>query len=331
MINSRTINDMDGRRVTPDHPVMSQGHTSSCCPSIAGCSDWTDALNDERRAKPEFGLDISNIEQMCKSLPHDCYVNAATGASLRGEHSDGSVTYLHAYCKKLTCRTCARKICNTLIDSLADQIVDHKLLYFVTLTLPGDVRPENQEIRLKQSLRKLMRSAKRAFGALSYVWVISSHSRGSLHLHVLTSVDLRKGMDNGKRIPWLKTKWHKLTGAQQVSCVPSLPADALNRAIYMVKNIMEGVLRRPELGRRRGCTRNIKLMAQMELDNEGTEWSFVDRPTSLIAVEKGVAPHFALFNGPVNIPPKSKTVGAQRQSVTATPSSRREGGTAGDG
>lgn len=193
-----------------------------------------------------------------------------------------------AYCKKLTCRTCAGKLCSTLKDSLLAAIAEHQLLYFVTLTLPGDVKPGQQERKLKKSFSKLKRAANRAFGDISYVWVVSCHRNGSLHLHMLTNTDLRRGSENGKQIEWLKQKWHRLTGAHQARCASFPIRDANNLAAYMVKNLITGVLTRPEIIRRRGCSRCVNWRAQIEREEDGTEWSFLRKPTALVVSKSGV-------------------------------------------
>lgn len=252
----------------------------------------------------DWALDISSIEQMCKRLPRDCWANAATGASLKGTHPDGKVTYVHAYCKTLTCRTCAGRVCSTLIDQLVGAISAHQLTHCVTLTLPGDVAPDNQDLKLKKSLRKLMRAAKRAFGDISYVWVLGCHRNGPLHLHMLINRDLRKGMDNGKLINWLKIKWHNLTGAHQVRSFSFPLTDASKLARYMVvKNLLDGILTRPELKRRRGCTRNIKWGSQSEFERNDLEWEFLRKPTSLIAVEQRITNVLAMYNGSFTVDP----------------------------
>ena len=224
---------------------------------------------------------------MCKLQPSDCHFHTRSGHCFRGVNSDGSATYVHAYCGRLTCRSCSRRICQALLRSIASAVSERGLCHHLVLTLPSAVTRHEAEPLVKSAFRKLVIAAKRAFGPLSFVWTLGATGRGCLHLHVLTNVDMTHGQRRGRRIRWLREKWRGLTGGYQVSSKEFPEADAWRLSHYIVLNLMQTVMSGLGLSRRYGCSRDIVLRPRRE-SADAAVWERLPLPSAAIAVEYGV-------------------------------------------
>lgn len=271
------------------------------------------------------GLDTDkSIEQMCKHLPSDCRFRTRSGHCFRGTDSSGSATYVHAYCNRLTCRTCARRICQALLRSISAAVSTSGLRHHLVLTLPSAVRHHEAEPLVKSAFRKLILAAKRAFGNLSFVWTLGVTGRGRLHLHALVSADLSKAVVYGRETRWLRNKWHALTGGHQVSSTEFPESDAWNLAHYLVVNMISTVAAGLPLRRRYGCSRGIALRPRApRLD--GVTWERLDRPSAAFAVEHGIDPR-PVLNPTFKVPAPSDAMASPSPSLGEPPLERRAAG-----
>lgn len=231
----------------------------------------------------DVGLDRDkNIDQMCKSQPHDCRLRTTSGSCFLGTDSHGYAVVVHAYCNRLMCRTCSRRICNALLASITAAITSRGLRHHVVLTLPPATGRHEAEPLMKSALRKFLLALKYRHGRVHYVWALGAHKSRALHLHLLLSAAADRS--------WLKRKWRLLTGATQVSCREFPESDAWNLARYLVLNMMSTVVAGMPLSRRYGCSRNITLRPKPPRD--GTcKWERLQRPSSAYAREQGLDPH----------------------------------------
>ena len=204
------------------------------------------------------GLDRNTIEQIIQHLPFNCRFRTTSGFSFSTPTPTGTL-YVHAPCNQLTCKGCAKQFYHQVHPALCQAIHDHALRFFVSLTLPGRTPPDKQESLLKESLQRLLQYAKRTFPApLHYAWVIGTGSEGHLHVHMLTNINLCRASRYGSRTAWLKSTWHRLSGAHQVKLIAITPGSEQNVVQYLLKNLFETVAAGRVRGRKYGSSRTIK-------------------------------------------------------------------------
>lgn len=227
-----------------------------------------------------------SIEQLIQQLPYCCRTNTLTGFC----YCSGN-QYAHAFCKKLTCRTCAHRLLGTLKPGILAAARTHGMAYFVTLTLPASTPPISQSRTLRRALRRLLLEARRSFpGArkLVYCWALGGNSR-YLHLHLLLNRDLRRGTRYGRPIAWLKQTWHSLTGAHQTRCSKIVPGTEARVVDYLLLNFFQTIQGCPQLqGRRYGYSRGLALTARPRNPQGTRRWIRLKQPTAQIARQSGV-------------------------------------------
>jgi hypothetical protein len=241
-------------------------------------------------SKAPASLDTLNtIGEVLQHLPTDCYFNTRTGTCYNAQDEHGVTAYHHAYCKKLTCRTCAKNRKRLLWDSLCAQPFTH----YLVLTLPGTVQPGDAEPRLKQALLRFLQQANRVLKPrkLRYYWSLGVGAGGRLHANLLLDTDFGSVKRYRKPRPrWVRDTWHRLTGAQQISLQRIQPGTLGNVVNYLLKDFFMTVLKCPGIKRREGSSRSVRLKQEKKTSGDGYKWVRLHRPTAYYARELGIHP-----------------------------------------
>lgn len=263
-------------------------------------------------------LDNNSIEQLTQHLPFDCRSQVHTGFSFSTPLPDGSTTYVHAFCKRRHCRTCAKRLYFSLHRSICAAIPVHTLSHFLTLTFTGRVTRE----KFSRSLNRFFREARRTFPTLTYLWIAGTTRRRHLHVHVLVNVDLRHASRYGQRTKWLRPVWHRITGATQVTTKPITSGTEANIAQYLLVNLFQLLASNTSISRRYGSSRCIRLNPPVPTNPEASSvtWKHERVPTAYLERLCGKDPNPTVNPTSVTVPPeKAASIDERSESITRVP------------
>lgn len=237
--------------------------------------------------------------------PYDCHGNRYEGHP----------------CGRLDCVTCGPFRCRRYATRIHDCITAHNLNTLVTLTTPRDFRYPGGYERLRTAWQKFKGAYSRKYGRpLTCIYVYGKSRTGLPHLHILTDIPLE--------MKWLRNKWHRLTGGQQIK--QEAVGDQWKIASYFVRNYLEAFGYKGI--RRIGASRNLGLRLSAASQREAIE--IVSQMTSMdpAATAEGSSPDSSIARCERPASPHSSLPAARTDTgASATVSSAAHAGGAPSG
>lgn len=195
-------------------------------------------------------------------------------------NADRSVDVAGAHCKRWTCTRCAPRLRSALVETVAKAVETGGLGQWLHLTLRDDasLTVRNASLRLLRKWRGLRDLYRKRFGRpLPFVW-FRHVKNGRPHLHVFTG-----GLDPA----WIKSEWHRRTGAFVVELQELAPGTARYAALYATRPIHGSACEfGNSCGRWYGASRGIRLKIRGRREggdagDDGGRWSFAKGPLDL--------------------------------------------------
>lgn len=260
-----------------------------------------------RKSALQAALDRdAQLDSTYKSILRKCCIRDCRferrHSFVKGTPATG-MTYVHAHCGALDCRTCGPRHIELLRGKLNAAIRQYGLLYCYTFTLPARFKG-NPLAFLRDKLIALKAKHLRGTGEeLRYIAVKSVGSRGRHHLHLLTDTKWRE--------QWIKDWWFKKTGAFEVDRWDNTMKTVDRLTNYMIINYLQcfrhGV-RLKKITTSAGI--DIRIRKPRRKDGRPSEWTRSEVSTRIAAAAAFGVPLESYPDNPkqVVVPPKPVVV-----------------------